>query len=513
METSYVVLSGRPEDEALYRKAGDIIRTGGLVAFPTETVYGLGGNGLDPAASAKIYAAKGRPSDNPLILHIAELAALKPLVRDIPEVALRLAEAFWPGPMTLIFNKSTLVPKETTGGLDTVAVRMPSHPAAQRFIRACGVPVSAPSANKSGRPSTTTAQHVREDMDGRIDMILDGGPSEIGLESTIIDVTGSVPLILRPGFIGVARLKALLGRVDIDPAVLEEPSPDIRPKAPGMKYRHYAPKADVTIVEGEDPAGRIMREAAAAAEGGRKTAILCSEENRNAYEALAAELARKGISLKILSAGSRMHPETIAHRLFDCLRQLDTDDIEAAWSEAFDEGDLGMAVMNRLQKAAAYHIEHTGQSTENKEKKTMIAIGSDHGGYGLKQEIMEHLKKRGISYDDLGCYSEASCDYPKYARAVAAQVADGKAEKGILICGTGIGMSITANKVRGIRAAAVSDCFTAEATRQHNDANVLCLGARTLGPGLALKIVDIFLDTPFSDEERHIRRIAQIEEE
>ena len=188
-------------------------------------------------------------------------------------------------------------------------------------------------------------------------------------------------------------------------------------------------------------------------------------------------------------------------------------DIEAAWSEAFDEGDLGMAVMNRLQKAAAYHIEHTGQNTENKEKKTMIAIGSDHGGYGLKQEIMEHLKKRGISYDDLGCYSEASCDYPKYARAVAAQVADGKAEKGILICGTGIGMSITANKVRGIRAAAVSDCFTAEATRQHNDANVLCLGARTLGPGLALKIVDIFLDTPFSDEERHIRRIAQIEAE
>ena len=513
METYFGVLTGGPEDEALYRKAGEIIRAGGLVAFPTETVYGLGGNGLNVASSAKIYAAKGRPSDNPLILHIADMDALAPLVREIPEAAKRLAEAFWPGPMTLIFNKSSLVPKETTGGLDTVAVRMPSHPAAQKFIRAAGVPVAAPSANRSGRPSTTTAAHVKEDLDGCIDMILDGGPSDIGLESTIIDVTEDVPLILRPGYIGPERLKALLGDVGIDRAVLAEPSPDVRPKAPGMKYRHYAPKAAMTIVEGDDAAARILEEAAAAAAGGSRTAVLCSDETAPAYEAAARELAQKGIELRIYPAGSRKRPETVAHSLFALLRQLDEDRIEAAWSEAFGEGEMGLAVMNRLQKAAAYHIEHTEENAENKEKKMMIAIGSDHGGYALKQEIMEHLKQRGFELDDVGCWSEASCDYPDYARAAARKVASGEADKGILVCGTGIGMSITANKVPGIRAAAVSDCFTAEATRQHNDANVLCLGARTVGPGLALKITDIFLDTPFSNEERHMRRIAKIEEE
>ena len=513
METILGVLSGGPDDEVLYQKAGEIIRAGGLVAFPTETVYGLGGNGLDAASSAKIYAAKGRPSDNPLILHIADMEALAPLVEEIPEPAKRLADAFWPGPMTLIFRKSSLVPKETTGGLDTVAVRMPSHPAAQRFIRAAGVPIAAPSANRSGRPSTTTAAHVKEDLDGCIDMILDGGPADIGLESTIVDLTGDVPLILRPGFIGRERLQALLGRVDVDRAVLEEPSPDIRPKAPGMKYRHYAPKADVTIVEGENAPERILAEAAEAARQGKKTAILCSEETKAPYDSLSAGLAREGITLRVLSAGSRRKPETVAHRLFDLLRQLDAEGIEAAWSEAFEEGETGMAVMNRLQKAAAYHIEHAAENTENKEKTTMIVIGSDHGGYALKQEILQHLEKRGFELEDVGCFSEASCDYPEYARAAAEKVAAGEADRGILICGTGIGMSISANKVRGIRAAAVSDCFTAEATRQHNDANILCLGARTVGPGLALKIVDIFLDTPFSGDERHVRRIAKIETE
>lgn len=365
METSYAVLSGGPGDEALYRKAGEIIRAGGLVAFPTETVYGLGGNGLDPAASARIYAAKGRPSDNPLILHIADSEALVPLVREIPEKALRLSAAFWPGPMTLIFNKSSLVPKETTGGLDTVAVRMPSHPAAQRFIRACGVPVAAPSANLSGRPSTTTAEHVRQDMDGRIDMILDGGPSDIGLESTIIDVTEDIPVILRPGYIGLDRLKALLGEVRIDRAVLSAPSPDIRPKAPGMKYRHYAPKAEVTVVKGDGACRRIAEEAAAAAESGHRTAVLCSEESLAFYEDLAAALARKGAVLRVLSVGSRRQPETVAHSLFDRLRMLDDEDIELAWSEAFEEGEIGMAVMNRLQKASAYHIENAGRNTES----------------------------------------------------------------------------------------------------------------------------------------------------
>ena len=512
METLFRTLTGGPGDEETFRLAGEIIRKGGLVAFPTETVYGLGGNGLSAASSAKIYAAKGRPSDNPLILHIADMDELQPLVREIPEAAKRLAAAFWPGPMTLIFRKNAIVPDETTGGLDTVAVRMPSHPAARAFIRAAGVPIAAPSANLSGRPSTTAAEHVREDLDGRIDMILDGGPSDIGLESTIIDLTGDVPVILRPGFIGRERLEKLLGGVDIDRAVLAPPAPDIRPKAPGMKYRHYAPKAEVTIVEGKNAAEMIEEEAARSAKAGKKTGIICSDETADAYAALAAGLREEGFSLRVFRAGSRRAPETVAHGLFDTLRRLDTEGIETVWSEAFDEGELGMAIMNRLRKAAGYRILQASPAGEKKEEKTMIVIGSDHGGYALKQEILQHLAGRGFETKDVGCYSEKSCDYPEFAKAAAKAVAAGEAEKGILICGTGIGMSLAANKVRGIRAAAVSDCFTAEATRLHNDANILCLGARTLGPGLALKIVDIFLDTPFSGDERHVRRISQIED-
>ena len=512
METLFRTLTGGPGDEEVYRRAGEIIRAGGLVAFPTETVYGLGGNGLNAASSAKIYAAKGRPSDNPLILHIADIEALAPLVREIPEAAVRLADAFWPGPMTLIFKKSQIVPDETTGGLDTVAVRMPSHPAAQAFIRAAGVPIAAPSANLSGRPSTTSAAHVQEDLDGRIDMILDAGPSDIGLESTIIDLTGEKPVILRPGFIGRERLENLLGEVEIDRTVLTKPTEDLRPKAPGMKYRHYAPKAEVTIVEGEGAAETILAEAVRTAREGRRTGIICSEETASRFEAAAEDLAKQGFSLRVFRAGSRLAPETVARNLFDLLRQLDAEGAETVWSEAFNEGELGMAIMNRLRKAAGYRILQAPPAEKKKEEQSMIAIGCDHGGYALKQEILQHLAGRGLDVKDYGCYSEASCDYPVYAKAVAKAVAAGEAEKGILICGTGIGVSITANKVRGIRAAAVSDCFTAEATRLHNDANVLCMGARTLGPGLALKIVDIFLDTPFSGDERHVRRIAQIED-
>ena len=512
METLFCTLDGGPGDDAVYRKAGEIIRAGGLVAFPTETVYGLGGNGLNAASSAKIYAAKGRPSDNPLILHIADIGELAPLVKEIPGAAEPLADAFWPGPMTLIFRKSSIVPDETTGGLDTVAVRMPSHPAARRFIRAAGVPIAAPSANLSGRPSTTSAAHVKEDLDGRIDMILDAGPSDIGLESTIIDLTGEKPVILRPGFIGRERLEALLGEVEVDRTILEKPAEDLRPKAPGMKYRHYAPKAEVTLVEGENAPETIRQEALRAAGKGLRTGIICSRETAPLYEDLAGESAAGPAALRIYSLGSRSEPKTVAHELFDTLRRLDAEGIEAVYSEAFDEGELGMAIMNRLRKAAGYRILQAPPADRKKEEKRMIAIGCDHGGYALKQEILQHLAKRGLETKDYGCYSEASCDYPVYAKAVAKAVAAGEAEKGILICGTGIGVSITANKVHGIRAAAVSDCFTAEATRQHNDANVLCMGARTLGPGLALKIVDIFLDTPFSGEERHARRIAQIED-
>ena len=250
METKRIVIKDRKniKDEEL-AEAAAVLRSGGLVAFPTETVYGLGGNALDEDAARKIYAAKGRPSDNPLIAHISCAADLAPLVKEIPMAARKLMEAFWPGPLTMIFPKSGRVPYGTTGGLDTVAVRMPDDPVAGRLIALAGVPVAAPSANTSGRPSPTTADHVWQDMDGRIDMIIDGGPVGIGVESTIVDVSSPVPSVLRPGAITMEMLREVLGEVTIDPAILGPMKEDIRPKAPGMKYRHYAPRAELTLVE------------------------------------------------------------------------------------------------------------------------------------------------------------------------------------------------------------------------------------------------------------------------
>ena len=250
METKRIVIKDRKniKDEEL-AEAAAVLRSGGLVAFPTETVYGLGGNALDEDAARKIYAAKGRPSDNPLIAHISCAADLAPLVKEIPMAGRKLMEAFWPGPLTMIFPKSGRVPYGTTGGLDTVAVRMPDDPVAGRLIALAGVPVAAPSANTSGRPSPTTADHVWQDMNGRIDMIIDGGPVGIGVESTIVDVSSPVPSVLRPGAITMEMLREVLGEVTIDPAILGPMKEDIRPKAPGMKYRHYAPRAELTLVE------------------------------------------------------------------------------------------------------------------------------------------------------------------------------------------------------------------------------------------------------------------------
>lgn len=242
----------RPE---VMERAGAILKKGGLVAFPTETVYGLGGDALNPEASARIYAAKGRPSDNPLIVHIADMEALKVLASEVPEKARLLADRFWPGPLTMIMPKSDAVPYATTGGLDTVAIRMPSHPTAYELIRSSGVYIAAPSANTSGRPSPTTAQHVYEDLNGRIDMIIDSGKVDIGLESTIVDLTGEIPTILRPGYITKEMLEEAVGPVTIDKAILaDHEDPNLRPKAPGMKYKHYAPKGDLVIVEGKKQA-------------------------------------------------------------------------------------------------------------------------------------------------------------------------------------------------------------------------------------------------------------------
>lgn len=333
-------------DEELEEAAG-ILRNGGLVAFPTETVYGLGANALDETAAKKIYAAKGRPSDNPLIAHISCLDELRPLVSYIPDAGRKLAEAFWPGPLTMVFPKSDIVPYGTTGGLDTVAVRMPSDPVANRLIKLAGVPVAAPSANTSGRPSPTTAQHVWQDMEGKIEMILDGGPVGIGVESTIVDVSGEVPTLLRPGAITMEMLREVVGRVEIDPAIQAPPSADLRPKAPGMKYRHYAPHADLQLVEGETDAvvetiNKLVKEKL---EEGKKAGVICTEETRARYP--------EG---EVRSVGIRAKEETIAHNLFAVLREFDDLNVDCIYSESFSKDHLGQAIMNRLTKAAGYHV-------------------------------------------------------------------------------------------------------------------------------------------------------------
>jgi len=335
-----------PVDRSKLREAAQIIRDGGLVAFPTETVYGLGANALDAEAAKKIYAAKGRPSDNPLIAHIADMEGLKPLVREIPESAKKLARAFWPGPMTLILYKSRLVPDTTSGGLDTVAVRMPSDPIAHALIELSGVPIAAPSANTSGRPSPTLASHVKDDMDGRIDMILDGGAVKVGVESTIVDLTGETAAILRPGAVTEAMLKEVLGKVDLDPALKGPLAENVHPKAPGMKYRHYAPKAELVLVDGQ-PDGvvsTINAKVREAIDANKRVGIIATEESRNRYPL--------GI---VKSIGRRSSEETIAHNLFRVLREFDDAGVDIIYSESFKSDDLGQAIMNRLMKAAGYH--------------------------------------------------------------------------------------------------------------------------------------------------------------
>ena len=279
MKAEVVSMTAEHLDLDAICRAGEILKKGGLVAFPTETVYGLGGDALNPDASMKIYAAKGRPSDNPLIVHIAEFDKLAPIVGEIPEKARILAEKYWPGPLTMILSKSDLVPKETTGGLDSVAVRFPSDRIAQEMIKAAGGYVAAPSANTSGRPSPTTAQHVIEDLGEEIDMIIDGGQVGIGLESTIVDFTEDVPVVLRPGYISLEMLQKTLGDVRMDKGLIASDS-KVRPKAPGMKYRHYAPKADLAIVEGSQEAvvKKINELAAEAKAHGELVGIIATDE-------------------------------------------------------------------------------------------------------------------------------------------------------------------------------------------------------------------------------------------
>lgn len=330
------------------QEAGRILKEGGLVAFPTETVYGLGGDALNPSSSGKIYAAKGRPSDNPLIVHIANMQALEKIVTQIPEAGKKLADAFWPGPLTMIFQKSSVVPKETTGGLDTVAVRMPSHKIALALIEAAGGYIAAPSANISGKPSPTLAKYVAEDMDGRIEMILDGGSIGIGLESTIVDLTDGTPTILRPGYITKEMLEKVLDEVDVDRTILDGNSKQA-PKAPGMKYRHYAPKGDLTIIDGEQVAVReeINRLSKEQMEKGEKVGIIGTTENISYYEADSVK-----------SVGSRNDEASIAKALYQILREFDDEDVTVIYSEGFSTAGMGQAIMNRLLKAAGHKIIH-----------------------------------------------------------------------------------------------------------------------------------------------------------
>ena len=347
METIIETVDENFIDEKIIAKAGEIIKAGGLVAFPTETVYGLGGDALNSESSKKIYAAKGRPSDNPLIVHIGNMKALEKIVKEIPKDAVSLADAFWPGPLTMIFNKSDVVPYETTGGLDTVAVRFPSNKIAAAFIEASGGYIAAPSANISGRPSPTEAKFVIEDMDGRIDMIIDGGQSDVGLESTIVDLTEGHPVILRPGYITKEMLEeALKKEVTWDRAIVDA-NCKTPPKAPGMKYRHYAPKGELVIVEGDRQAvvEKINSLAKEAKEQGFKTGIISTKENAELFEADV-----------IKCVGHQNREDEVAHNLFKILREFDDENVDKMFSESFNGNGVGAAVMNRLLKAAGHQV-------------------------------------------------------------------------------------------------------------------------------------------------------------
>lgn len=348
MKAEIAVMTAENIDRKAIARGGEILKNGGLVAFPTETVYGLGGNALDPKASMKIYAAKGRPSDNPLIVHIADIRDLDKIVTEVPEKARVLAEKYWPGPLTMILPKADIVPKETTGGLDSVAVRFPSDPIAQELILAAGGYVAAPSANTSGRPSPTTAGHVAEDLGEAIDMIIDGGQVNIGLESTIVDFTEDIPVVLRPGYISLEMLRETLGDVRMDKGLIK-PDSKVHPKAPGMKYRHYAPKGDMTIVEGsrEDVASKINELAKQKIDEGCKVAIIATDETKEEY--------KYGI---VKSIGSRKTEGSIAAGLYDILRDMDHIGAQYIYAESFSDDRLGGAIMNRMIKAAGHHLIH-----------------------------------------------------------------------------------------------------------------------------------------------------------
>lgn len=328
-------------EDDLFNTAAQALKAGELVAFPTETVYGLGANALDPNAVKKIYKAKGRPSDNPLIVHIAKVSQLDALVLEVPCKAKALINSFWPGPLTLVFKKSDLVPSIITAGLDTVAIRMPNNPIALKLIETAGIPIAAPSANISGSPSPTECAHVANDLNGRIEYIIDGGSCDVGVESTVLDITTEIPVILRPGGTTLEMLEKVVGKVETD-TVLEVKG-DTKPKSPGMKYRHYSPKADLILVYGEQDrvVTKINELADENKKNGLKTGVLASLENNEKY-----------LADVVIVAGSIRNLEKIASGLYDSLRRFDETNVDIIYSEAFTEKEIGRAIMNRLKKAS-----------------------------------------------------------------------------------------------------------------------------------------------------------------
>ena len=381
MNTKLVKVEKEYPDLQIMKEAGEILKNGGLVAFPTETVYGLGGDGLNARSSEKIYTAKGRPSDNPLIIHIADMESLNKIVRQIPEKAKLLAEKFWPGPLTMIFQKSSEVPYETTGGLESVAVRMPNHPVALALIQAGGGYIAAPSANTSGRPSPTKAEHVAEDLSGRIDMIVDGGDVGIGLESTIVDFTENIPVILRPGYINQAMIEAVIGSVRMDKGLLISDE-KVKPKAPGMKYRHYAPKAKLTIVEGslKEEVFAIRQLAYEKSRQGVQVGIIGTNET--------VEFYTHGL---VKNIGSRENEKTIARNLYRILREFDEEDVSEIYSESFAIQGIGNAIMNRLEKAAGHcRIPASVLTKEQKYRKIVFVSNTDTCRGPVAAEIFRH---------------------------------------------------------------------------------------------------------------------------
>ncbi len=341
MNTRIIEIDENNIDISLLDEGANIIKSGGIVAFPTETVYGLGANGLDEEAVKKIYKAKGRPSDNPLILHISQIEQLNPLVDEIPDLAYRCMEKFWPGPLTMIFKKSGIIPDIITAGLDTVAIRMPDNKIASELISRARVPIAAPSANLSGKPSPTKGSHVVEDMMGKIEMIIDGGSTGVGLESTVLDLSTEIPTILRPGGITLEDLREVIPNVIQDASITNK---DEIPKSPGQKYRHYAPNAEMILYTGdiEKIIKKINSDAKYLIDEGKKVGIMATEETKDSYTVG-----------QILVSGSREKSETIAHNLFDVLRSFDESNVDIILAEGISYDHMGMAIMNRMLKAAS----------------------------------------------------------------------------------------------------------------------------------------------------------------